>query len=88
MKTFSLLVFSLLLIVTSCNDECDDTSIFVKPECKTNCSLIPEVGPCNAAFKKYYFNQQTMKCDSFVWGGCNGVVPFQTMEECLTCGCK
>lgn len=35
---------------------------------------------------RYYFNTQTNRCDSFVWGGCDGVVPFETFADCLgTC---
>ena len=47
-----------------------------------NCSLVPEIGPCFALITKYYFNQTSQKCEAFDWGGCYGVVPFQTMAEC------
>lgn len=46
------------------------------------CSLIPDRGPCKGLFWKYYYNAKTKKCEEFVYGGCNGVVPFETKEEC------
>jgi len=57
---------------------------------KTNrCSLIPESGPCKALFTKYYYDKTEKKCKEFNWGGCEGVVPFETLEECQKeCNCK
>ena len=48
----------------------------------SNCSLIPEIGPCFAAITKYYFDQTTQKCSTFTWGGCAGVVPFDNYNDC------
>ena len=51
------------------------------------CSLKPDVGGCKAYFPKYYYDAETQKCKQFIWGGCGGVVPFETLEECQdTCG--
>ena len=49
------------------------------------CELLPDSGPCFAAFRRYYYNQDTKECEEFIWGGCNGVVPFDTLEECKAC---
>lgn len=49
------------------------------------CELHPDAGSCEAAIPKYYFDQITKKCNEFLWGGCDGVVPFDTLEECLEC---
>lgn len=46
------------------------------------CGLKPERGPCKAIFDKYYFDTGTNKCNMFIYGGCDGVVPFETQEEC------
>ncbi|HPD55637.1 MAG TPA: DUF2330 domain-containing protein [Smithellaceae bacterium] len=46
------------------------------------CSLKPETGPCKAFFKKYYYDAGSKTCKSFIWGGCGGVVPFDTLEDC------
>ena len=51
------------------------------------CGAEPDEGDCDGAFIRYYFSQETESCESFVWGGCTGVVPFETIEECqLSCG--
>lgn len=49
------------------------------------CELLPDAGPCEAAFPKYYFDPETKTCKEFLWGGCDGVVPFETIEECQEC---
>ncbi len=71
--------FILLIFLISCSKESNHK----------DCALIPEVGPCNAAIPKFYFDQTENKCKTFVWGGCNGVVPFETLEDCnKKCPCQ
>jgi hypothetical protein len=48
----------------------------------TRCALVPDPGPCKAAFPKFYFDQSTQRCSDFIWGGCGGTVPFDTLREC------
>lgn len=50
----------------------------------TRCALVPDPGPCKAAFRRFYFDQSTQRCRDFIWGGCGGVVPFETRRECRT----
>ena len=51
------------------------------------CDLEPDPGPCFAAIQAYYFNQDSQSCAEFTYGGCGGVVPFWTLEECQSsCG--
>lgn len=50
---------------------------------KKRCSLKPEKGPCKAICWKYFFDPESNKCKEFIWGGCDGVVPFETKEECV-----
>jgi len=61
-----------------------------KNDCQTtgNCSLEPDAGICKAAIPRYYFDKDLKVCREFLWGGCDGVVPFETMEECSTCECN
>lgn len=66
-----------VLFLLSCGSKCD------KPV--GNCSLTPDPGPCEALIPKYYFDAEKGKCREFMWGGCEGVVPFNTMEECEAC---
>ena len=53
----------------------------------TACKQIPDTGLCEAAFERYYFNQKEQKCKVFIWGGCGGSVPFETLKECEACKC-
>ena len=46
------------------------------------CALEPDPGFCNAAFEHWYFDPVTGTCESFIYGGCDGVVPFQTRADC------
>ncbi len=50
---------------------------------KERCRLKPDSGPCKAIFWRYFFNPETQKCEKFVYGGCEGTVPFETKEECV-----
>lgn len=52
------------------------------------CFLEPEAGPCKAYIPKYYYDTEVKKCKEFIWGGCGGVVPFNTLEECEQCKCS
>ncbi len=50
------------------------------------CFLEPDPGPCEAAISRFYLGEDR-QCKEFLWGGCDGVAPFQTLEECRTaCG--
>lgn len=52
------------------------------------CALEPETGPCDAAFPRYYYDKAEGTCKQFTWGGCEGTVPFETLEACQeACGC-
>ncbi|MFT5821169.1 MAG: hypothetical protein ACI8ZM_002418 [Crocinitomix sp.] len=54
-------------------------------ETPSNCLLTPDAGPCEASIERYYYNQETGDCEMFYWGGCQGFVPFETLEECEIC---
>ena len=47
-----------------------------------SCYFTPNTGECDAAFQKYYFDQEEQECMTFTWGGCWGLVPYDTMEDC------
>lgn len=48
----------------------------------SRCSLKPEKGQCKAIYWKYFFDSESKKCKEFIWGGCDGVVPFETEADC------
>ncbi len=52
---------------------------------KDRCSLVPDPGNCEAAIPKYYYDPEDGECKKFIWGGCDGVVPFHTLEDCRSC---
>ncbi len=41
-----------------------------------------ESGRCRAYMPRYYFDNESLTCKEFIWGGCGGVVPFKTMQSC------
>ena len=51
------------------------------------CLMEPDPGNCFAAIPKYYYDQQSNSCKEFIWGGCGGTIPFETMFECENCKC-
>jgi hypothetical protein len=49
------------------------------------CLMPAEVGSCNAAFERFFFNSVTLACEPFTWGGCDGNQNrFESLEECET----
>ena len=46
------------------------------------CYLEPDPGFCFGYIPMYYFNPLTNSCEQFIWGGCAGVVPFQSLSTC------
>ncbi|MFH6603545.1 BPTI/Kunitz domain-containing protein [Maribacter algicola] len=52
---------------------------------KGRCGLAPQSGNCEAAIPKYYYDPQDGECKEFIWGGCDGVVPFHTLQDCREC---
>ena len=49
---------------------------------KNSCNLIPDPGTCMAYMQSFYYDQKEKKCKEFIWGGCEGVRPFETLKEC------
>lgn len=62
-------------------------TLFTLPGCSgkrlpENCYLPPESGKCRAAITRWYVDERSHACKAFIWGGCEGVVPFETLEDC------
>jgi len=76
MKHLWLILLSLLINCSDKSNPIDET-----------CLLVPDPGLCQAAFPRFYYDSDTEKCTEFLWGGCGGVVPFETFDECKNaCG--
>lgn len=78
MKQLKWLMLSILLSTCSNNDTCP-----LPP----SCLLDPDPGLCRAIITRYYYDRVSKQCKEFNWGGCGGVVPFETLEECQNCLC-
>lgn len=72
-----------LILVAGAASSCNPSCVSAPAACK----LLPEPGPCFAAIPKFYFDQEDQECKEFTWGGCEGVVPFDTFEACQECQC-
>ncbi len=46
------------------------------------CYIKPDPGTCEEFIMKYFFYPEGGNCSSFIWSGCGGVVPFESMAEC------
>lgn len=77
-KLLKIIVAIFILTLTQCKDDCIKSS---------KCSLEPNPGPCFASFTRYYYDKNAKQCKPFTFGGCDGVVPFDTLEECKN-GCQ
>ncbi len=78
-STILFLLFFAIFFQFGCEKDCNQGG---------NCDLEPNPGPCFAAISKYYFDKDDGKCKEFIWGGCNGIVPFDSLEECKECECN
>ncbi len=82
-KALSLFLFALLI---SCGELLtQDTPDLVQ---NSRCGLFPDPGPCKAYLPKYYYDKPAAQCREFIWGGCGGMVPFESLEKCKKCSCR
>ncbi|MGH1522471.1 MAG: DUF4377 domain-containing protein [Nitrosopumilus sp.] len=58
------------------------TGITETSETVSVCGLEPDPGMCKAYMPRYYFDKTSSACQGFVWGGCGGTVPFESLSEC------
>ena len=74
------LALSLAVIFSGCMATITSKSKDTKIDPK--CLQKGESGRCRAYMPRYYFNNKNLTCKEFIWGGCGGVVPFETKKEC------
>ncbi|XP_011616911.1 kunitz-type protease inhibitor 1-like [Takifugu rubripes] len=80
------------LTVTDSNHQSDAANVSVlvlSPEQSSSfCQAPVKVGPCRAAFPRWWYNSSTGDCERFTFGGCKGNNNnFLSKEECLS-ACK
>ena len=46
------------------------------------CTMSADPGICDGSFQAFYYNSETSTCQEFSWGGCGGIVPFWSIEDC------
>lgn len=51
-------------------------------ELDEECYFKPDPGNCGEFIMKYFYYSDGANCSSFIWSGCGGLVPFETMEDC------
>uniref|UniRef100_T1GZ17 BPTI/Kunitz inhibitor domain-containing protein n=1 Tax=Megaselia scalaris TaxID=36166 RepID=T1GZ17_MEGSC len=50
----------------------------------TRCKLRRVTGPCKASHRRYFYNYNLHKCQSFNYGGCQGNLNnFHSIEDCI-----
>lgn len=82
MKQLIYISLTAFLIGCNCTKKASNTALDAR------CLQKPDAGMCRAAKPRYYYDPTEKKCKEFIWGGCQGVVPFITLEECRkVCGC-
>lgn len=77
MKSFALTL--VLAAASACISVTAKTPSIAEP---SRCNMKPERGPCKAAIPIYFFDHEAQDCKVFYWGGCDGTVPFDSIEAC------
>ena len=81
-----ILLFLGIIFLFSVLSGCITAIEYVDSSRDEKCFLEPDPGPCEAAISRFYLGEDG-QCKEFLWGGCDGVAPFETIEECRTaCG--
>ena len=78
---------------TSSGGSFADAGVFVVQGPPAECSEPKELGPCDAAMARYYFDTIAGRCQPFTYGGCQGNSNnFDTLaaceQRCIGSGCR
>lgn len=72
-----LFVASIALVFSGCSG-----GDITQNDLPVQCLDKPEQGPCKKREIRYYYDYHYDNCRTFHYGGCQGHVPFDTLEEC------
>ncbi|XP_029700199.1 kunitz-type serine protease inhibitor 6-like [Takifugu rubripes] len=57
----------------------------VADDSEEHCLLMPDAGPCRAAFPMFFYDPSTDTCQSFIYGGCHGNRNrYSSKEDCMS----
>jgi hypothetical protein len=60
-----------------------------REELPVACVVKPDPGPCRSNQAGFYYDYRDDRCKAFTYGGCEGRVPFPTLQSCVDfCGVK
>jgi hypothetical protein len=75
-----ILLLTITLVIISCSKDCD-TKI-------TTCNETPPTDElCQAAFQRWFYNDDKKKCEQIGYSGCSEK-GFATLEDCQECECN
>lgn len=49
-----------------------DQKLCAEISCLAICYQPVKPGPCRGSFRRWFYNQDSRKCEAFVYGGCQG----------------
>lgn len=83
-----LMVLGLVIAAAAVLGGCGATeTLDASKELPVACLAKPDPGPCRAAKTRFYYDYRDNRCKPFAYGGCQGRVPFETLDECRSfCG--
>lgn len=73
MRSETLLLLTAVLALSACAQ---------KKQLPEPCYEKPASGQCKASHKRFYYDERARACKPFIWGGCDGKVPFESLDAC------
>jgi len=61
---------------------CGGGETLSKNDLPVHCLEEPKAGPCHSRIEGYFYDYRYDRCRPFQYGGCDGNVPFKTLQEC------
>uniref|UniRef100_A0A3B5AJP1 BPTI/Kunitz inhibitor domain-containing protein n=1 Tax=Stegastes partitus TaxID=144197 RepID=A0A3B5AJP1_9TELE len=71
-----------------CESTCSGVSGKIQQTPRSHCEAELQVGPCRAAFRRWYYNREAGSCQQFTYGGCKGNKNNYVSEEHCVATCS